>query len=293
MIPVVRLLRPKQWTKNLLVFAAFIFAGKYTDPVATREVLLAFLAMCMVSSATYIANDLADRQRDAEHPVKRNRPLASGAISPAVAVVLAVVLLLTGTFVAWVVEPWTVSIIGGYIVVQVLYNAWLKSVAVADVFAIATGFVLRAILGAQAIHVPISGWLLFCTAALALMLGFAKRRQEFISMGDDRTRSRESLAGYTRGVLDVFVATFAGVAVMAYGIYSLQSPTATAYPGLLITVPFVLYGVSRYLYIVFTKNEGAEPAEILLKDGHVIFSVVGFVVASVVAIAGLEIPIVN
>lgn len=288
-----RLIRPKQWTKNLLVFAAYIFAGQYKVASATQEVLLTFLAMCLASSATYVINDILDRKRDQAHPEKKDRPIASGKVPVLAAFLLAFVFVGIAVTILWIVEPWALAILVGYFALQILYNAWLKFLAVADVFAIATGFVLRAAIGAQAIHVPISGWLLFCTAALALMLGFAKRRQEFVAMGDNRQLSRETLEGYNRLSLDIFVATFAGVAVMSYGIYSLESPTATKVPGLLLTVPFVLYGVAHYLLIIFTKNEGAEPADILLKDKHIIFSVIGFVLAAVIAIAGVDVPIVD
>lgn len=290
---VLRLLRPKQWSKNLLVFAAYLFAGHLGWQEDTGRILLAFAAMCLVSSATYVANDILDRDRDRQHPKKKDRPIASGAITVPAAIAIVVLLGAGGLGIGLYLGLWPLAILGGYVLTQILYNFKLKHVAVADVFTISTGFVLRAALGAQAIDVPISGWLLFCTASLALMLGFAKRRNEFIAQGDDRTNSREALADYSRQILDVFVSLFAGVSIMSYSIYSIQSETAQQYPGLLLTAPFVLYGVCRYLLIVLTKNEGGEPAEILLRDPHVIISVLGFVAAAIFAIQGGSVPIVN
>ncbi len=293
MTPYLRLLRPKQWTKNLLVFAALLFAGTANEISRDVRALLAFIGMCALSSATYIFNDLLDRERDKAHPVKCKRPLASGEVSPGAGLTIALVLLAGAGGIAVWLGDWVAAIMGGYALIQALYNLKLKQVAVLDVFILGTGFVLRAALGAEAIKVPISGWLLFCTAALSLMLGFAKRRSEFIKQGDGREKSRESLSQYSRFALDIFVAVFAGVAAMTYGIYALQSETAQRYPGLLTTVPFVLYGICRYLLVVFTKNDGGEPEDILLKDWHVILSVVGFGLAVLFAVKGGTVPIID
>ncbi|MDI9636773.1 decaprenyl-phosphate phosphoribosyltransferase [Kamptonema cortianum] len=293
MTPYIRLLRPKQWTKNLLVFAALLFSGTVTEIARDIRVVLAFVAMCLVSSATYIFNDIADQKRDQEHPVKKNRPIASGAISVQKGIALAIACLSIGMGIGWYLGAWATAILAGYVFLQVLYNIWLKYIAVADVFAIATGFILRAVLGAESIKVPISGWLLLCTAALALMLGFAKRRSEYISQGNERVKSRESLSQYSRLALDIYVAMFSGVAAMCYGIYTLQSETASRFPGLIITFPFVLYGICRYLLLVFAKDEGAQPEDILLKDPNIIISVVGFVIAALLAIRGATVPMIN
>lgn len=290
---VLRLLRPKQWTKNLLVFAALLFSAKLTDLTADLHSLGAFVAMCLASSATYIFNDIADRDKDKLHPRKRFRPIAAGEVSVTLGFALGVVLLVVAAAIAISVNAWVLAMIGFYLVLQVAYNGWLKKMAVADVFVIATGFVLRAALGAQAISVTISGWLLFCTGALSLMLGFAKRREEFISQAEEISATRSSLADYNRMSLDVMVAMFAGVAVMSYWIYCLDSPTAKHYPSLIATAPFVTYGVARYLLEVFVNNEGGEPADILLRDRHVIASVVGFLIAALISLSGRPIPIIK
>jgi len=182
-------------------------------------------------------------------------------------------------------------ILATYVALQLLYNLGLKRVAVADVFLISLGFILRAALGAGAISVTISSWLLFCTGALALMLGFCKRRSEFILLGDRRTEVRESLGAYSRGALDALVIMFACGAALCYGVYAVQSPTAHKYPALILTSVFVFYGICRYVLIVFGKDEGGEPETLLFKDPHMVFSIVMFIVAAVLAMSGVKVPL--
>ncbi len=287
----IKLIRPKQWSKNLLVFAALLFTAGFRDPHLVLRAFSAFFAMCMVSSSTYVFNDLADIERDRRHPKKRFRPLASGAISKESGFMLGVGLLAAGALVAFGLGRGPLVIIAIYIGMQILYNWRLKRTPVADVFTIAIGFVLRATLGASAIHVSISGWLLFCTGALALMLGFAKRRNEFVIQGEDRSTSRESLIHYNRPALDAIVVMFAAGAAMSYGIYTLESVTARHYPALIITSVFVFYGITRYILLIFTLDEGGEPADLLFKDKHMIASVVLFIAAAFVAMSGLRLPL--
>jgi 4-hydroxybenzoate polyprenyltransferase len=185
------------------------------------------------------------------------------------------------------------GVLAFYVLLQVLYNVSLKKQPVADVFTIATGFVLRAALGAAAISVPISGWLLYCTGTLALTLGFAKRRNEFLTQGEERNGSRESLAHYNKATLDAFVAIFSIAAAVFYAIYALQSKTAATYPFLPATVPFVWYGITRYVLVSLAQDEGAEPAELILRDPHLIFSILGFLATAFLAMSGLQLPIVE
>ena len=285
-----RLLRPKQWSKNLLVFAALLFTGGFHDPHLLGRSLLAFVGMCAFASATYAFNDLVDRERDRAHPTKRNRPIASGAVSERRAFFLLGGLLALGSLaLAFLGRP-AQSVGIAYLVLQGLYNWRLKRQPVADVFAIASGFVLRAALGAAALDVAISGWLLLCTASLALTLGFAKRRQELVRVG---SRSREALQGYTRPALDALVIVNAASALVCYAVYSLQSETAHRYPGLVVTTPFVAYGVCRYLLRVFAEDEGGEPADLLFSDPHLLFAILGFLAASVLAVSGVALPFVG
>ncbi len=292
LLSLVKLMRPRQWAKNVLVFAAPLFAGGL-HASSWGAALVAFFAMSFVSSGTYVFNDLIDVERDRHHPKKRFRPLASGAISRPVGVALGVTLLILSFGLAASLNRGVVVCLLIYLAMQVAYNARLKHVAIADVYTIAVGFVLRAILGAVAVDVGISGWLLFCTGSLALMLGFAKRRHEFILQSADRSSSRESLVQYTRPALDAIVILFAAAAAMSYGIYSLESTTAHRYPAIILTVLPVLYGITRYLLIVFSLDEGGEPADLLFKDTHIVVSVVAFVLAAVLAMSGLRLPIIE
>lgn len=245
--------------------------------------------MCLVSSATYIANDLADIDRDRAHPVKKNRPLASGAVPKSVAIGLAPILGIGAVAVAFLVNASTVALVVGYALLQVAYNFAFKRVPVADVFAISLGFVLRAIVGAAAIAVGISGWLLFCTGALALLLGFGKRRHELTLAGGEST-TRESLRGYSEQTLNSLLVVSAGSAAMCYGVYSIESPTAHRFPALILTSPFVFYGIYRYLYLIFERGEGGEPESLLFGDPHIWVSIVFFVVAAGVAVSGAHVP---
>ncbi len=290
-VSLILLLRPKQWTKNLLVLAAWIFTGLGKDYHTSLAVLFAFGAMCMASSATYIFNDIADIERDRAHPKKRLRPIASGAVPKTAAYVIGAILLAASVAVGFLLNHTSGTIIVSYLILQVVYNLGLKHVPIADVFIISLGFIFRAALGAAAISVTISSWLLFCTGALALMLGFAKRRNEFISQGSDRALSRESLLGYSRGALDALVIMFATGAALCYGVYAVDSSTAQKFPALIITSIFVFYGICRYVLIVFSKDEGGEPENLLFKDRHVLFSIVMFIASAMLAMSGFRIPI--
>jgi 4-hydroxybenzoate polyprenyltransferase len=249
--------------------------------------------MCLVSSATYIFNDIQDAERDRAHPKKRLRPIASGAVSAHTASFLAFILLIGGLALGWLLGLASLAVIAGYILIQVAYNLGLKRVPVADVYAIAMGFVLRATLGAAAIDVRISGWLLFCTGGLALTLGFAKRRQEFIVQGEERAATRQSLVHYNLKALDALVVMFATAASLCYGVYTLESQTAARYPALILTAPFVFYGVTRYVLLVFTLDEGGEPEEVLFKDPHMLASIVLFFIAAIIAVTWHRVPLIE
>ncbi len=281
----VKLLRVKQWAKNTFVLAAIIFTGEFRNPDLLVKAIIAFFAFSFVSSATYVFNDLADVEKDRLHPKKKERPIASGAVSPANAIIIGLFCGVLGLAMSYLLGIPAVSIVIIYLLTQVAYNLKLKSVAVADVFTISFGFILRAAMGAAAIGVAMSGWLFICTGFLSLMLGFAKRRSEFVMQGDDRGATRSSLEAYNQVYLDVLVASCAGLAIMGFTIYTMMSNTAKSYPGLILTLPFVMYAISRYLLLVFKKNSGGEPADILFGDRHIVVAIGGFVLAAVVAIS--------
>jgi len=289
-LAVVRLVRPKQWSKNLLVLAAWIFAGKVGDADATRLVIQVFLGMCLASSAVYVFNDLLDAERDRSHPEKRSRPIASGAILPSFAWFLGSALLVGAFLLVVPINKTSTAILVFYLVLQVLYNVWAKHVPILDVFIIAAGFVARAVIGASAIQVTIGAWLLVCTGTLAMMLGYAKRRHELLLQGDGASASRASLGAYNRPALDALVIIFAAQAMISYGVYSIESTTATQHPALIITTPLVIYGLARYLLLVFVREEGGEPADILTRDPHILASIVLFGIAATAAMNGLVLP---
>jgi 4-hydroxybenzoate polyprenyltransferase len=285
-----RLLRLGQWTKNLLVFAAFLFTGSFANREALYLTVAAFLAMSLVGSAAYVFNDILDAGRDRLHPTKKSRPIASGAASPYLSSLLGVGCLALGFVLGASIGVNALWVLVAYVALQVVYNLGGKRVPVADVFIVSLGFVLRAVLGAVAISVSISGWLLFCTFALALLLGLGKRRNEFVLLGEDRGASRASLSGYTKQALDALVLVAACSSTLFYGVYAIESKTARAHPALIVTALFVFYGVARYVFLVFTRDEGGEPDVLLVKDVHILLSVILFVVSVYLAFKGVQIP---
>jgi 4-hydroxybenzoate polyprenyltransferase len=282
-----RLLRVKQWTKNLFVFAAFLFGRVWTDPNGLKHAILAFFAMCSLSSATYIYNDLRDKESDKNHPSKSNRPIASGWVSPGTASTIAAGLVAVAALLGLSIHAGVLWPLFTYAAIQIVYNHGCRSVPVLDVFCIAAGFVTRVVVGAIAVSAPVSGWILLCTATLAMLLGFSKRRHEFLVVaGSDRP----SLSKYAQSTLDHLLIFSAGMAAICYAIYSLLSPTAIRHPGLIMSTPFVLYGMCRYLLLSFSSDKTGEPESVLLTDPHIVASVLGFLTTSILALSGVSPP---
>lgn len=292
MNPFLRLVRPKQWTKNLLVFAALLFTASWNDPRALQASLIAFLSLCLLSSASYVWNDLRDAEADRAHPVKRHRPIAAGLVGEQPASVLLLILFFGGLGAALALPPGAQFGLAGFAILQILYNIGVKSYSLLDIALVSLAFVTRAAVGALACQVPISGWLLFCTGALALMLISAKRRQEWVALGPG-SASRASLAGYSQGFLDALVVFSATLGALSFGIYAIESETARAHPALLLTTPFVLFGILRYLQLVFTTTEGEEPESLLLRDPLLLGTVALFVLVAAAAMSGLQAPFVQ
>jgi len=272
---IVRSMRPQQWTKNVAVFAALIFARKACDTAALLSVIGAFAVFCLVSSAVYVLNDLADREADRAHPVKRNRPIASGSLRPLTAVAVAAFAGAAGLAWAVALEPLFCAAVAAYLLLQIAYSLFLKRVVILDVFVVATGFVLRVLGGGLVIRVVISSWLIVCTVLLSLFLALCKRRHELVLIGDNAREHREVLSHYTAHLLDQMISVVASATVMAYALYTLAPETAQKFGtrNLVFTVPFVLYGVLRYLYLVYRKGEGGEPETTLLTDPALLASV--------------------
>lgn len=285
MPPIIKLLRPKQWTKGLLVFAAILFSNGFRDPVLLGKAGLAFVAITLVSAAVYVFNDLRDASSDRLHPKKRLRPIAAGTVSAPTATAIGVICLGLGLAGAAALGQSSLLIVLIYVAVQLGYNLGLKRVPVADVHLLASGFVLRAVLGAVAISAVISPWLLFCTGSLSLMMGFGKRRQEFMMMGADRGQTRHSLTGYTQQSLDAMFIATAAMAAIGFGIYSIDSETARQHPQLVVTSIWVVYGIMRYVFLVFGQDEGGEPENILFSDRQLQVALIGFFVTALFALA--------
>lgn len=272
-------MRPAQWTKNLIVFAGIIFAQKFLDPGLLLKAILGFVIFCLLSGAGYIINDVVDRKQDAIHPRKRERPIASGRISPAKATLTAISLMVVSLAASF----WTSPLFGlaalGYLGLNLGYSFSLKNIVIVDVMALALGFVLRAVAGALVVAVEISPWLLLCTILLALFLGLSKRRHELILLEDDALNHRRILQEYSPSLLDEMISVVTSSTVMAYTLYTFFSKTATKTHYLMLTVPFVLYGIFRYLYLIHQKNEGGSPEILLLTDKPLLFDIVLWLVA--------------
>jgi 4-hydroxybenzoate polyprenyltransferase len=278
-----RLLRLNQWTKNAVVFAAFVFASgdRNLPHVFSWEnvvrVLLAAFAFGLVSSGVYAINDVADREADRRHPVKRNRPVAAGRIAPLAALLVSAALIATGLATASPLSPALAGVLAVYVVMQGGYSLGLKRVALLDVFVISAGFVLRAAGGAFAIHVHISPWLLLCAFVLSLFLALCKRRHEKRLLGEEEAGShRASLEGYEEGMLDQLISVSAGATIVCYSIYTLWPDTVGKFGShaLGLTIPFVVFGVFRYMDLVYRRDQGGRPERVLLTDGPLIGSIV-------------------
>jgi len=260
-------LRPEQWTKNLIVFAALIFGQRLFDPAAAGRSLAAFFIFCALSGVVYLLNDVSDREADRLHPVKRHRPIPAGEVSASSALSVAAVLAVAALVAAFWLRPafgWTAV---AYLALFVGYSRVLKHVVILDVLTIAIGFVLRAAAGAVAISVPISQWLLVCTILLALFLGLSKRRHELTLLADSATGHRKILEEYNPYLLDQMIGVVTASTLVAYIIYCTSPETTDKFgtANLVLTTPFPIYGIFRYLYLVHQRGAGS-PSEVLLTD---------------------------
>jgi 4-hydroxybenzoate polyprenyltransferase len=265
----VRSLRPEQWSKNSVVFAGLLFGGRLTQgPEYLTEAVLTFLIFCGLSGTVYIVNDIADRAADAGHPLKRRRPIAAGLLAPGPALAGAAVLAaacLAGAF-AISIRLGLVSL--AYLGLLSLYSFYLKHLVILDVLTIAVGFVLRAVAGAVAVRVMISPWLLICVTLLAVFVSLAKRRHELTLLGGDAGGHRPSLAAYSPYLLDQMISVVTAATLVAYIVYTTSSETAARVGSgaLSLTIPFVLYGLFRYLYLVHQEDQGGSPTNMLVTD---------------------------
>ncbi len=279
-------LRPAQWTKNFLVFAGLIFAVRLFDPVAVLTAIEAFVIFCGLSGAVYLINDVADRESDRRHPLKRQRPIAAGVVSVRLAVGTAAVLLAVSLGGAFLISRPFGLVALAYASLQGLYSGPLKHIVIIDVLTLAIGFVLRAVGGAVAIDVSISHWLLVCTILLALFMALAKRRHELVLLADGATGHRPILGEYSPYLLDQMIAVVTASTLVAYIFYTISPETAEKFgtEWLGLTIPFPLYGIFRYLYLVHQREGGGSPSDLLLNDRPLLACVALWVVAVVLII---------
>ncbi len=263
----IKTMRPKQWTKNIFVWAALVFDGKLFESVPFVRTLVAFLLFCLVSSLVYTINDLADIEKDRQHPEKRNRPLASGALRPQVAIVGSIVLLLVTLPGAFWLGPELAAILYGYLLLMVAYSFWLKNIVIVDVLTIAAGFVLRVAGGVAVVNAArFSPWIYVCMVLLALFLALGKRRQEIVLLQGNHNNTRAILQEYNLRFLDEMLGLVSSSTVMAYSLYTFSAPNLPPNHLMMLTIPFVLYGLFRYLYLIHVKGETDPPDVVVLRD---------------------------
>ena len=281
-------LRPGQWTKNLLVFAALVFAVRIFDIPSVIRSLETFVIFCGLSGVVYLVNDVMDREGDRRHPLKSLRPIAAGEVSVPVAIVFGAVLGVASLSAAFLLG-WRVGAISAtYLGLMFFYSGPLKHIVILDVLTISIGFVLRAAAGAAAINVAISHWLFACTILLALFISLAKRRHELVLLADGATSHRPILGEYTPYLLDQMIAVVASSTLISYTFYTMSPETVEKFhtSGLSLTIPFPLYGIFRYLYLVHRREGGGSPADLLLNDRPLLMCVTLWVAAVVVVVYG-------
>jgi 4-hydroxybenzoate polyprenyltransferase len=283
----VQCLRPKQWVKNLVLLAGLIFSRNLFEPGMAARGFGALGIFCLLSGAIYVFNDLRDYNRDKVHPSKKSRPIASGRVSRAEAAVLGSVTVVVGLVLAGMVNTSFLWVSLAYVVLQIAYSLGLKHMVVLDVLIISLGFVLRAIAGVEALKdldpgVVISPWLLVCTLFLALFLGFSKRRHELNLLEGSASQHRKTLDDYSTPFLDAMIVAVASATLIAYAIYTIWGETVVKFgtDRLIYTVPFVVYGLFRYMYLAMLKNRGGSPSEVLLSDVPLIVDIILWIIVA-------------
>jgi 4-hydroxybenzoate polyprenyltransferase len=282
-VAAIKQLRPKQWTKNALLFAALVFSGEVLNPEAVIRALVGFAAFCLLSSSGYALNDWLDREADRKHPKKRHRPIASGALPESVALVEMAVIAALGVGLGLWLGVGFLSIALIYLGTTLAYSFFFKHKVILDVMFLSSGFVWRAIAGAVAIQVAVSPWLFLCTAFLALFLGFNKRRAELLQLGAEGG-TRRNLADYSPKMLEQYQSIVTGSTVLCYALYTVLGETTW----MTMTIPFVLYGIFRYIYLVDRHGEGGAPDETLLSDRPLLWTVLAYGAVALAVILGHE-----
>jgi 4-hydroxybenzoate polyprenyltransferase len=274
-------LRPRQWTKNLLLFAGLLFTLDKSHIIVNFErAMLGFAIFSLLSGATYIINDIADVESDRHHPTKKLRPIASGELPVPIAIVAAIIIVIVACSVSSLLGLKFEVAAAAYFLLTLSYSFWLKHVVILDLFILASGFVLRAVAGAWAISVGISAWLVLCTMLLALFLGIEKRQSQLLAVQNGRQGGRKILNEYSTGMLDQMSTIVTSALLMSYALYTIQSESALKHHYLMATIPFVMYGIFRYLYVVHRRGLGESPDEALFKDKPILLNVFLWAVAT-------------
>ncbi len=281
-----RSMRPTQWPKNVFVLAPLVFGHLLGDRAAIARALLALVAFCLASSGVYLGNDIRDRNEDRQHPLKRHRPLAAGTLPVPVAAVALVVLAAAALGLAWSLGPGVALLLGVYIVLNALYTGGLKHVVILDVMILSAGFVLRVLAGAAATAVQVSSWLLLCTIFLSLFLGFSKRRHEITLLAEGAASQRRVLHHYSEAFLDQMINVVTASAVVSYALYAVAPETVEKYhtQHLVYTLPMVLFGIFRYLYLMYQQPGERNPTEAILGDPPFLINMVLWGLAVVVIV---------
>ncbi len=264
---ILKAMRPRQWTKNAFIFAALVFDQQLLLLNPFLRTLAGFGLFCLISSSVYIFNDLADVEADRQHPEKKKRPIASGQLPINVAWSVGIILAVIALTLGYLLEPAFAVVIGLYFMINMAYTKWLKHVPIVDVLVIASGFVLRVIAGVTLINVErFSPWLYVVMTLLSLFLGFGKRRAELILLAQGAASHRKVFDGYTIPLLDQYIMIVSGTTIVAYSLYTFSAPNVPANHSMMLTIPFVVYTIFRYLYLIHVEERGGAPEDILLTD---------------------------
>lgn len=261
-------MRPKQWLKNGFVFVALVFDEKLLQPGPLARTVLAFVIFCLASSTVYLLNDLVDREKDRQHPTKRHRPLASGALSPQVAVVAAIIFAMISLLAAFWLSLGFGLVIVSYLALNVAYSFWLKHIVIIDVLLVASFYLLRVVAGVLVVQAErFSPWLYILITLFALFIAIGKRHHELTLLGEENANAhRTSLEEYNRRLLDSMIVMVTSAATIAYSFYTFSAPNLPANHTMMLTIPFVLYFFFRYMYLIYVRSEGGAPEELLLRD---------------------------
>ncbi|MFC7679497.1 decaprenyl-phosphate phosphoribosyltransferase [Paenibacillus sp. GCM10028914] len=278
-------LRPKQWTKNLLIFAAPLFSFETVNAATLIHTIAGFFLLCFISGCVYIINDYCDREADRNHPVKQHRPMASGQLNPNLALIFGAILLIGSLAASALLNPLFTVLLGCYFLMNVAYSFRLKHVVIIDIMIIAAGFVLRAIAGGLVIHVPFTPWFLLCTMLLSLFLAIGKRRHELVLLQEDKGSHRKVLDHYSLELLDQFSGIVTTATIISYSLFTFTSGRTIH---LMWTIPLVIYGMFRYLYLIHIEKKGGAPDRVLFEDRHILVTVLIYVICVIGILAYFE-----